>query len=103
MIQALRQEKGILTSTSKPCRGIAVLRQSLTRPGRLPESELVRKVEVMVPDIEVDEMFEFIHELAGIGKPGVGVMWLGQKISSSLYSLPADIPEETNQIRTDTL
>jgi nitrogen regulatory protein PII len=94
LIQALREGKGILTSTSKACRGIAVLRQSLTKPGRLPESELVRKVEVIVPDIEVNEMFEFIHELAGIGKPGGGVMWLGQPVTSSLYTLPADVPEE---------
>ncbi len=43
-------------------------------------------------------MFEYIHELAGIGKPGGGVMWLGQKVSSSLYSLPANVPEETEQI-----
>jgi nitrogen regulatory protein PII len=103
LIQALREEKGILTSTSKPCRGIAVLRQSLTKPGRLPESELVRKVEVIVPDIEADEVFEYIHELAGIGKPGGGVMWLGQAVTSSLYSLPADVPEEAEHTKNDML
>jgi hypothetical protein len=103
LIHALRQEKGILKSTSTPCRGIAVLRQSLTKPGRLPESELVRKVEVMVSDAGAYDMFEFIHELAGIGKPGGGVMWLGQAVTSSLYSLPADVPEEAEHTKNDML
>jgi hypothetical protein len=39
-------------------------------------------------------MLEYIHELAGIGKPGGGVMWLGQAVTSSLYSLPVGVPEE---------
>jgi hypothetical protein len=60
----------------------------------LPESELVRKVELIVPDTEVYEMFEYIHELAGIGKPGGGVMWLGRAITSSPYTLPEDVPDE---------
>lgn len=97
LIQALREEKGILTATSKPCRGIGVLRPTLTRFGRLPESELVRKLEVIVPDIYAHDLFEYLYELAGIGKPGGGVMSLGRKITSSLYTLPPDIPEEAKQ------
>ena len=94
LIKLLREKKGILTATSKPCRGIGILRQSLAKPGRLPESELVRMVAVIVPDAEVYELFDYIHELAGIGKSGGGAMWLGSLISSTRYTLPGDVPEE---------
>ena len=101
LIQILRKEKGILTATSKPCRGIGVLRPSLAKHGYLPESELVRKIEVIVPDTEVYEMFEYIYELAGIGRSGGGAMWLGLAITSSLFTLPTDIPEEAEQTKQD--
>ena len=99
LIKSLREEKGILTATSKPCRGIGILRQSLAKPGRLPESELVRMVGVIVPDAEVYELFEYIHELAGIGKSGGGAMWLGPAISSTRYTLPDDVPEEATHTK----
>lgn len=96
LIQTLREEKGILNTTSKSCRGIGVLRQSVAKRGRLPESEIVRLVRVVVPDIDVFDMFEYIHELAGIGKPGGGVMWLGPLLSTTRYTLPDDLPEEAS-------
>jgi len=94
LIRALREDKNILTAISRPCRGIGMLRQSLPRTGRLPESELVRMVSVIVPDAGVHETFEYIHELAGIGKPGGGAMWLGQALSATRYTLPDEVPEE---------
>jgi nitrogen regulatory protein PII len=94
LIAALREDKGVLTTTSNACRGLGILRQSLTKPGRLPESELVRKVEVIVPDQNVYEIFEYIYEFAEIGEPGGGLMWLGQAVSSSIFTLPVDMPEE---------
>jgi nitrogen regulatory protein PII len=94
LITALREDKGVLTTTSNSCRGLGILRQSLTKSGRLPESELVRKVEVIVPDQNVYEIFEYIYEFAGIGEPGGGLMWLGQAVSSSIFTLPVDMPEE---------
>jgi len=101
LIKSLREKKGILTATSKPCRGIGILRQSLAKPGRLPESELVRMVGVIVPDAEVYELFEYIHELAGIGKSGGGAMWLGPAISSTRYTLPDDVPEEATHTKNE--
>jgi nitrogen regulatory protein PII len=94
IIQSLREEKGILTATSKPCRGIGVLRKSLAKRGKLPESELVRLVDIIVPDADVYPLFEYIYELAGIGKPGGGLMWIGPLLKATLYTLPDDVPEE---------
>ena len=96
LIQSLREDKGILTATSKTCRGIGILRHCLTKPGRLPESELVRRVDIVVPDVEIYVLFEYIHELAGIGKLGGGVMWLGPALTATSFTLPDDVPEEAS-------
>jgi hypothetical protein len=94
LIRALRAERGILTADSTPCRGIAMLRPVQTKPGRLPESEMVRMVDVIVPEGEAYELLEYIHEIAGIGEPGGGAMWLGRAISATAYTLPTDVPDE---------
>ncbi len=96
IIQSLREEKGIVTASSKPCRGIGILSKSLAKRGKLPESELVRLVDVIVPEADVYPLFEYIYELAGIGKPGGGTMWIGPSIKATLYTLPDDVPDESS-------
>ena len=94
LIQALRDDKGIITANSKPCRGIAMLRPSDAKGGKLPESELVRLVEVIVPEADSEEMFKYIFDTAGINKVGGGIMWMGLQISSTRYVLGSDVPDE---------
>ena len=84
LIQSLREEKGILTATSKLCRGIGMLRKSLAKRGKLPESELVRLVDIIVPDEDAHELFDYIYGLAEIGKPGGGLIWLGPVLKALL-------------------
>jgi len=96
LIQSLRTEKGILTATSTSCRGISMVRQSLTRQGNLPESELVRVVDIIAPDDNIYELFNYIYELVGIGKPGGGTMWIGSAINATPYSLPDNVPDEAS-------
>ena len=94
LIQALRKEKGIVSTSSKPCRGISVLRNSVANRGRLPESEIVRLVNVIVPDDDVYEIFEYIYQVAGIGELGGGLMWLSSALKASVYTLPEGLPDE---------
>ena len=94
LIRALRDEKGIITANSKPCRGIAMLRPSEAKAGKLPESELVRLVEVIVPETDSAEMFNYIFHAAEINKAGGGIMWMGQPILSTPYVLGNDVPDE---------
>ena len=78
LIRALRDDKGIITANSKPCRGIAMLRPSEAKGRKLPESELVRLVEVIVPEADSEELFNYIFDVAEINKAGGGIMWMGQ-------------------------
>ncbi len=87
LIQALRDEKGIVTANSRPCRGIAMLRPSEAKPGKLPESELVRMVEIIVPESDAEDLFAYIFDTARIDRSGGGIMWMGQRILSTKYVL----------------
>jgi len=94
LIRALRDDKGIITANSKLCRGIAMLRPSEAEGGKLPESELVRLVQVIVPEADSTAVFDYIFDIAGISKAGGGIMWMGQQISSTRYILDSDVPDE---------
>ena len=93
LIQSLRDDKNILTANSKPCRSVGMLRPSQAKPGRLPESELARMVEVIVPDGEARDLFDWIHDVAQIDRPGGGAIWMGKTISATKYELPAEDPQ----------
>jgi hypothetical protein len=93
LIQSLRDDKNILTANSKPCRSVGMLRPSQAKPGRLPESELARMVEVIVPDGEAGDLFDWIHDVARIDRPGGGAIWMGKTISATKYELPAENPQ----------
>ena len=102
LAQALRKEKNIVTASSKSCRGIAMLRPSQTGSTRLPESELVRVLEFIVPDIDANELFTYVCEFTNIGRPGGGTAWMGRRISASLYTLPADVADEAIDAATNS-
>ena len=96
LIQNLREKKGCFGADSVACRGIAALREAKTKKGRLPQSTLVRMVNVVVSVTEADTLFGFIYEKARIGRPGGGMLLLGKPIESTPFSLPQDVLEETH-------
>lgn len=90
LLKALREEKGIVRADSFSCRGIAALREALTKKGRLPESTLVRMVNIVVSVTEADALFEYIYETARIGHPGGGMVLVSKPIMSTPYAIPED-------------
>ncbi len=91
LLKALREEKDIVRVDSVLCRGIAALREALTKKGRLPESTLVKMVNVVVPVTEADVLFEYIYEKARVGRPGGGMLLLSKPVVSTPFSLPEDL------------
>jgi nitrogen regulatory protein PII len=94
LLQALREENGIIRADSVSCRGIAALREARTKKGRLPASTLVRMVQVVVSVTEVEALFAYIFEKARIGRPGGGIVFLSKPIVSTPFSLPEDVLKE---------
>ena len=92
LLRTLREEKGIIRADSVSCRGIAMLREALTEKGRLPESALVRMVNVVVLVTEAEALFEYIYEQARIGRPGGGMVFLSKPVVSTPFSIPEDLP-----------
>jgi hypothetical protein len=96
LIHSLRHEKNIPTANSESCRSIGMLRPSQSKPGKLPESELARMLEVVVTEQDAENIFIYLHQNAGIDKPGGGVIWIGQTISTTHYILPDNVTDETH-------
>jgi hypothetical protein len=102
LIRALRDEKNVIASTAITCRGIGILESVRdAEKGKLPPSELVRLVTVIVPDSEAKDLFEFIYEKANIGREAGGGVWMGMPISATRYTLPSNVPDEKMHTRHD--
>lgn len=94
LIRALRDEKQITRANSTSCLGLEILADARTKFGELPEPTLVRKVDVVVPEADADELYDYIYEKARIGRPGGGAIWLRALTIASPFALPADVPVE---------
>lgn len=94
LIRALRDEKQIIRANSASCLGLAVLADARTKFGKLPEPSLVRKVDVVVPEADADELYDYIYRKAQIARPQGGAIWLGALTLTSPFALPADVPVE---------
>jgi nitrogen regulatory protein PII len=94
LIRALRDEKQITRANSISCLGMAVLADARTRFGELPEPTLVRKVDVVVPESDADDLYDYIYEKARIGRPQGGAIWLGALTQASPFAMPEGVPVE---------
>jgi len=94
LIRALRDEKQITRANSVSCRGLAVLADAQTKFGELPQPTLVRKVDVVVPEAQADELYQYIYETANMGRPGGGTIWQTVLSLASPFALPQDVPAE---------
>ncbi len=94
LLHALYEEKNITRANSIKCRGYASLFDAKTEGDELPEPRFARLIEVIVPEAEADEVFDFIYEKAGLGKPAAGVVYMASLLGASSFSLPLDVPKE---------
>lgn len=96
LLHDLRSELGILRGHSMHCRGIAALGDAKTKRGKLPASDLVKVIRVVVDAEQADSVFDFIFERADVDRPGRGFMWQTPLIGCTLFALPGDVPDETD-------
>lgn len=94
MLAELRKEFGVINAGSSTCRGIGVRGTVKAKPGKLPQSRLVKKLYVICPVDHEDEIFDFMFWSANIDKPEMGIMWQQDLTGCSPFELPLDIPDE---------
>jgi hypothetical protein len=94
LMKALKQEKGIVSSRSMPCRGLSILASAATSPGKLPEPTHACAVEVLVPEADADDVFDFVCQSAHIDRLHGGMVMLGPRVFCTPFELPEGVPEE---------
>jgi hypothetical protein len=93
LADALRRERGIPRCDSVAVRAVAALQQQASRRGRLPEPLGARLVTIVVDEADADAVFEFVCEVAGIGRPGGGLVMMDRLVGATAFELP-DLPDE---------
>jgi len=94
LIRALREEHGVITGNSTPCRTVAMLGEAKTKRGKLPESELARMIQVIVGDADAEGIFRFIHKTARMDRPRGGTVVMSRPIRATSCVLPPGVPDE---------
>ncbi len=94
LLQRLRGEWDIISASSLPSRSIAMLTASPTYEEKLPESELVKVLNVLVDDEQARSVFDFICEAGQLDRQEGGLIWMGKPVRASQYTLPEGLPEE---------
>lgn len=92
------REQGITRANSLYCRGHSVLREAVTRRGKLPEPSLVRMVQIVVEAETADRLFDRIHEQADIDRPGGGTMFMTPLLFATSFAMPAGIDGEPGDL-----
>lgn len=94
LIKALRHDKGITRVDSLSVRAVAALQEAQTKRGRLPEAVFARLLTVVVTETEANAVFDFIHEVAAIDRPGGGIVLMERLLSATPFVLPAGTADE---------
>jgi len=94
IMHQLRKEKDVTRAESIACRGVNNLQTAKARLGKLPEPILYRVLTIIVTEVEADDVFDFVHEMAQIGQPGRGVLVQTTILGATRYVIPDDVPEE---------
>lgn len=94
LMRVLRDEKKITRANSTSCMGLAGSAHAKTNFGELPQPVLMRKVDIVVREVEVENLYDYIYEKARIGRPQGGAIWLNGLSLVSSFNLPENVPLE---------
>ncbi|MEM7023645.1 MAG: hypothetical protein AAF637_13795 [Pseudomonadota bacterium] len=94
LLEDLRANRKAVRVSSQSGLGVEVFAEAKAKPGTLPEAYLVRIVQIVASANEADELFEYVHGLAEINRPGGGVMMQAPLLAATGYELPEGVPDE---------
>ena len=93
VLEDLRANRKAVRVSSQSGLGIDIFAHAKAKRGTLPDAYLVRILQIVVKADEADELFEYIHAVAEINRPGGGVMIQVPLIEATLYELPEGVPD----------
>lgn len=94
LLKDLRTEKGIITANTFQCRGFGPrLRRKYTLK-RQDAGYSVRVVTIVVQKEQADELFEYIYFKVNFDHPCPGLIYQGDLLASTPYTLPEGVFDE---------
>jgi len=90
----LRAEKGIITANTFQCRGFGPRLRKRYRLKRQDAGYSVRVVSIVVQKEAVDDLFEYIYYKVNFDHPCPGLIYQGDLLAATQYTLPAGVVDE---------
>ena len=94
LMRSLRDEKQITRANRISCLNMELLANVRIKFSELPEPTMMSQVEIVVPEDNADDLYDYIYEKACIGKPQGGIIWMESLALTSPFPLPEDLPAE---------
>jgi nitrogen regulatory protein PII len=97
LLKALRTEKGVIAANTFQCRGFGVQLRRRYMGKRQIADYSVRMVTVVVQEDLADDLFEYIYYQVNFDHPCPGLIYQGNLLTTTPYTLPAGVFEEKGE------
>ena len=97
LLKALRTEKGVISANTFQCRGFGLQMRSRYKGKRQVAGYSVRVVTVVVHEDQADDLFEYIYYQVNFDHPCPGLIYQGNLLATTPYTLPAGVQEEKGE------
>lgn len=97
LLKALRKEKGVITANTFQCRGFGLQLRRKYMGKRQTADYSVRVVTVVVQEDQADDLFEYIFYQVNFDHPCPGLIYQGDLLAATPYTLPAGVQEEKGE------
>jgi hypothetical protein len=97
LLKMLRARKGIITANTFQCRGFGLQLRRRFKGRRQVAGYSVRVVTVVVQEDQADDLFEYIYYQVSFDHPCPGLIYQGNLLAATPYTLPAGVQEEKGE------
>jgi len=97
LLKALRKEKGVITANTFQCRGFGLQLRRKYMGKRQVAGYAVRVITVVVQEDQADDLFDYIFYQVNFDHPCPGLIYQGDLLAATPYTLPAGVLEEKGE------
>ena len=97
LLKALRTKKGIITANTFQSRGFGLQLRRRYKGKHQVAAYSVRVVTVVVEEDQADDLFEYIYYQVNFDHPCPGLIYQGNLLAATPYTLPSGVLEEKGE------
>jgi nitrogen regulatory protein PII len=94
LLKALRTEKGIISANTFQCRGFGPQLRRKYKGRHQVAAYAVRVVTIVVQEDRAEDVFEYIYFMVNFDHPCPGLIYQGNLLAATPYTLPSGVLEE---------